>query len=137
MVVSARSTTTLLKSTESSENNFADSRFLDSRLTHFSHLPSRFSLRIAMPIQAPQWTDFLACPVCYNGFDAKARHPISLGCAHTVCKSCLSNLPKKQCPFDQVSYTFVGDIIGYLCLESLLVITILCILSICVPKPQF
>lgn len=58
---------------------------------------------IAMPIQAPQWTDFLACPVCCNNFDVKARHPISLGCAHTVCKSCLSNLPKKQCPFDQVS----------------------------------
>lgn len=55
-----------------------------------------------MPIQAPQWTDFLACPVCCNGFDVKTRHPISLGCAHTVCKSCLSNLPKKQCPFDQV-----------------------------------
>ncbi|XP_026812653.1 roquin-2 [Rhopalosiphum maidis] len=54
-----------------------------------------------MPIQAPQWTDFLACPVCCNGFDVKTRHPISLGCAHTVCKSCLSNLPKKQCPFDQ------------------------------------
>jgi hypothetical protein len=58
----------------------------------------------AMPIQAPQWTDFLACPVCCNGFDVKTRHPISLGCAHTVCKSCLSNLPKKQCPFDQVSW---------------------------------
>ncbi|XP_050548992.1 roquin-1 [Daktulosphaira vitifoliae] len=54
-----------------------------------------------MPIQAPQWTDFLACPVCCNAFDVKARHPISLGCAHTICKSCLSNLPKKQCPFDQ------------------------------------
>ncbi|XP_050424791.1 roquin-1 [Adelges cooleyi] len=54
-----------------------------------------------MPIQAPQWTDFLSCPVCCNSFDVKVRHPISLGCAHTVCKSCLSNLPKKQCPFDQ------------------------------------
>ncbi|VVC27713.1 Zinc finger, RING-type,Zinc finger, RING/FYVE/PHD-type,Zinc finger, CCCH-type,Zinc finger [Cinara cedri] len=54
-----------------------------------------------MPIQAPQWTEFLACPVCCNGFDVKVRHPISLGCAHTICKSCLSNLPKKQCPFDQ------------------------------------
>lgn len=64
--------------------------------------------RTAMPIQAPQWTDFLACPVCCNGFDAETRHPISLGCAHTVCRSCLSNLPKKQCPFDQVSAYIIG-----------------------------
>ncbi|XP_075229812.1 RING finger and CCCH-type zinc finger domain-containing protein roquin isoform X2 [Lycorma delicatula] len=54
-----------------------------------------------MPIQAPQWTEFLSCPVCCNEFDATVRSPISLGCAHTVCKTCLSNLHRKQCPFDQ------------------------------------
>uniref|UniRef100_A0A1B6ECM0 RING-type E3 ubiquitin transferase n=1 Tax=Clastoptera arizonana TaxID=38151 RepID=A0A1B6ECM0_9HEMI len=54
-----------------------------------------------MPIQAPQWTEFLSCPVCCNEFDATLRSPISLGCAHTVCKTCLSNLHRKQCPFDQ------------------------------------
>ncbi|XP_063240997.1 roquin-1 isoform X2 [Bacillus rossius redtenbacheri] len=54
-----------------------------------------------MPIQAPQWTEFLSCPVCCNEFDATLRSPISLGCGHTVCKTCLSNLHRKQCPFDQ------------------------------------
>lgn len=54
-----------------------------------------------MPIQAPQWTEFLSCPVCCNEFDGTLRSPISLGCAHTVCKTCLSNLHRKQCPFDQ------------------------------------
>ena len=54
-----------------------------------------------MPIQAPQWTDFLTCPVCYNEFDAQCRRPISLGCGHTICHSCLSKLSKQQCPFDQ------------------------------------
>ncbi|CAG9761632.1 unnamed protein product [Ceutorhynchus assimilis] len=54
-----------------------------------------------MPIQAPQWTEFLSCPVCCNAFDDKLRSPISLGCGHTICKGCLSNLHRKQCPFDQ------------------------------------
>ncbi|XP_073975142.1 RING finger and CCCH-type zinc finger domain-containing protein roquin isoform X2 [Rhodnius prolixus] len=54
-----------------------------------------------MPIQAPQWTEFLTCPVCCNEFDGNQRSPISLACAHTVCKTCLANLHKKQCPFDQ------------------------------------
>ncbi|KAF7282829.1 hypothetical protein GWI33_001967 [Rhynchophorus ferrugineus] len=39
-----------------------------------------------MPIQAPQWTEFLSCPVCCNAFDDKQRSPISLGCGHTICK---------------------------------------------------
>ncbi|KDR20501.1 roquin-1 [Zootermopsis nevadensis] len=56
-----------------------------------------------MPIQAPQWTEFLSCPVCCNEFDPTVRSPISLGCGHTVCKTCLSNLHRKQCPFDQTS----------------------------------
>ncbi|XP_060519847.1 roquin-1 [Cylas formicarius] len=56
-----------------------------------------------MPIQAPPWTEFLSCPVCCNAFDDKLRSPISLGCGHTICKACLSNLHRKQCPFDQTT----------------------------------
>ncbi|XP_014291504.1 roquin-1 isoform X1 [Halyomorpha halys] len=54
-----------------------------------------------MPIQAPQWTEFLTCPVCCNEFDCNNRSPISLACSHTICRVCLANLHKKQCPFDQ------------------------------------
>ena len=54
-----------------------------------------------MPIQTPQWTEFLQCPICSNQFDAHNRQPVSLGCGHTLCISCLSKLPKAQCPFDQ------------------------------------
>lgn len=54
-----------------------------------------------MPIQTPQWTEFLQCPICTNDFDAQTRQPISLGCGHTMCISCLSKLPRTQCPFDQ------------------------------------
>lgn len=56
-----------------------------------------------MPIQAPQWTEFLLCPVCCNSYDEKLRSPISLGCGHTICRGCLSNLHRKQCPFDQTN----------------------------------
>lgn len=56
-----------------------------------------------MPIQAPQWTEFLSCPVCCNEFDVTLRGPISLGCGHTICKACLSNLHRKQCPFDHTT----------------------------------
>lgn len=54
-----------------------------------------------MPIQTPQWTEFLQCPICYNEFDDHDRQPISLGCGHTLCVSCLSKLSKTLCPFDQ------------------------------------
>ncbi|XP_055602526.1 roquin-1 [Uranotaenia lowii] len=54
-----------------------------------------------MPIQAPQWTEFLSCPVCCNEFAANLRPPISLGCGHTICRTCLATLHRKQCPFDQ------------------------------------
>ncbi|XP_015114346.1 roquin-1 [Diachasma alloeum] len=54
-----------------------------------------------MPIQAPQWTEFLSCPVCCHDFDSTSRGPISLGCGHTICRTCLANLHRKQCPFDQ------------------------------------
>ncbi|XP_020294173.1 roquin-2 isoform X2 [Pseudomyrmex gracilis] len=54
-----------------------------------------------MPIQAPQWTEFLSCPICCHDFDATVRGPVSLGCGHTICRACLANLHRKQCPFDQ------------------------------------
>ncbi|KAF9797346.1 hypothetical protein SFRURICE_006328 [Spodoptera frugiperda] len=54
-----------------------------------------------MPIQAPQWTDYLNCPVCCREFGAPPRSPISLGCGHTLCRHCLKHLHRKQCPFDQ------------------------------------
>ncbi|XP_065225766.1 roquin-2 isoform X2 [Planococcus citri] len=57
-----------------------------------------------MPIQTPQWTDFLICPVCCNEYDY-LHNPISLACGHTVCKLCLSKLQIKQCPFDQTAIT--------------------------------
>jgi len=54
-----------------------------------------------MPIQAPQWTEFLTCPVCTREFNEDARPPVSLGCGHTICRQCLSKLSKQQCPYDQ------------------------------------
>ncbi|XP_028032969.1 roquin-1 isoform X2 [Bombyx mandarina] len=54
-----------------------------------------------MPIQAPQWTDYLTCPVCCREFGAPPRSPISLSCGHTLCRHCLIHLHRKQCPFDQ------------------------------------
>lgn len=54
-----------------------------------------------MPIQAPQWTEFLSCPVCYNVFNEQLYRPISLACGHTVCKTCLSKFQQRKCPFDQ------------------------------------
>ncbi|XP_044295034.1 roquin-1 isoform X10 [Varanus komodoensis] len=56
-----------------------------------------------MPVQAPQWTDFLSCPICTQTFDETIRKPISLGCGHTVCKMCLNKLHRKACPFDQTN----------------------------------
>ncbi len=59
-----------------------------------------------MPIQAPQWTDFLSCPICMYEF-ATQRQPISLACGHTICRTCLATLHRQQCPFDQVSAHFL------------------------------
>lgn len=57
-----------------------------------------------MPIQAPQWTmDFLSCPICMYEFAVNLRQPISLACGHTICRTCLAQLHRQQCPFDQVS----------------------------------
>lgn len=54
-----------------------------------------------MPLQQPQWTEFLSCPICTQVFNGSALKPISLACSHTICKSCLSTLQQKKCPFDQ------------------------------------
>ncbi|XP_059425328.1 roquin-1a [Carassius carassius] len=56
-----------------------------------------------MPVQAPQWTEFLLCPICTQTFEETHRKPISLGCGHTVCKMCLNKLHRKACPFDQTN----------------------------------
>lgn len=56
---------------------------------------------VTMPIQTPQWTDFLICSICCNEYD-QLHNPVSLGCGHTLCKLCLSKLQRKQCPYDQV-----------------------------------
>lgn len=65
--------------------------------THLSHQ------HITMPVQAPQWTEFLLCPICTQTFEETVRRPISLGCGHTVCKMCLNKLHRKACPFDQTA----------------------------------
>ncbi|XP_018582319.1 roquin-1a isoform X3 [Scleropages formosus] len=56
-----------------------------------------------MPVQAPQWTEFLQCDICTHTFEHTVRRPISLGCGHTVCKMCLNKLHRKACPFDQTT----------------------------------
>uniref|UniRef100_A0A8D0BRB4 RING-type E3 ubiquitin transferase n=1 Tax=Salvator merianae TaxID=96440 RepID=A0A8D0BRB4_SALMN len=64
-----------------------------------------------MPVQAAQWTEFLSCPICYNEFDENVHKPISLGCSHTVCKTCLSKLHRKACPFDQTAINTDIDVL--------------------------
>jgi len=54
-----------------------------------------------MPVQAPQWSEYLCCPVCQNEFEVHKRPPVSLGCGHTICRTCLDSLQRRQCPFDQ------------------------------------
>ncbi|XP_031433069.1 roquin-2 isoform X2 [Clupea harengus] len=64
-----------------------------------------------MPVQAAQWTEFLSCPICYNEFDGSGHKPISLGCSHTVCKTCLHKLHRKACPFDQTAISTDIDLL--------------------------
>jgi len=54
-----------------------------------------------MPVQAPQWSEYLSCPVCQNEFEAIKKPPVSLACGHTACRTCLESLQRRQCPFDQ------------------------------------
>jgi len=54
-----------------------------------------------MPVQAPQWSEYLCCPVCQNEFEVQKRPPVSLGCGHTICRTCLESLQRRVCPFDQ------------------------------------
>ena len=64
-----------------------------------------------MPISTPQWTEFLTCPICSHDFNDIQKQPISLGCGHTVCKSCLSSLHRTVCPFDQSSINLKVDVL--------------------------
>lgn len=73
-------------------------------LIHFHNINKNVYFR--MPIQAPQWTDYLNCPVCCREFGPPPRSPISLGCGHTLCGHCLKHLHRKQCPFDQVTFIY-------------------------------
>ena len=66
---------------------------------------------IKMPISTPQWTEFLTCPICSHDFNDTQKQPISLGCGHTVCKSCLSSLHRTVCPFDQSTINLKVDIL--------------------------
>ncbi|XP_029371864.1 roquin-2 isoform X2 [Echeneis naucrates] len=68
-----------------------------------------------MPVQAAQWTEFLSCPICYNEFDSSSHQPISLGCSHTVCKTCLHKLHRKACPFDQTPISTDIDMLPVNC----------------------
>lgn len=68
-----------------------------------------------MPVQAAQWTEFLSCPICYNEFDSSNHQPISLGCSHTVCKTCLHKLHRKACPFDQTPISTDIDLLPVNC----------------------
>ncbi|XP_066506857.1 roquin-2 isoform X2 [Hoplias malabaricus] len=74
-----------------------------------------------MPVQAAQWTEFLSCPICYNEFNASSHKPISLGCSHTVCKTCLHKLQRKACPFDQTPISTDIDLLPVNCALLLLV----------------
>ncbi|XP_046365919.2 roquin-1-like isoform X1 [Haliotis rufescens] len=58
-----------------------------------------------MPVQGPPWTEFLSCHVCFSMFDERLHRPISMGCGHTVCKTCLIKLQHGKCPFDQSAIT--------------------------------
>ena len=55
--------------------------------------------------QPPQWTEYLCCSVCEKDFNRTDRCPISLGCGHTLCRSCLGKLKQPQCHFDQTPIT--------------------------------
>ncbi|KAM6902410.1 roquin-2 isoform 1-T2 [Xenentodon cancila] len=68
-----------------------------------------------MPVQAAQWTEFLSCPICFNEFDSSGHQPISLGCSHTVCKTCLHKLHRKACPFDQTPISTDIDLLPVNC----------------------
>lgn len=68
-----------------------------------------------MPVQAAQWTEFLSCPICYKEFDSGEHQPISLGCSHTVCGTCLHKLHRKACPFDQTPISTDIDLLPVNC----------------------
>ncbi|KAF4527501.1 hypothetical protein B566_EDAN015439 [Ephemera danica] len=64
-------------------------------------VPPRIRIR-RMPIQAPQWTDFLSCPVCCNEFDAGARGPHlsqDEALSYRAAKKCIEELALYLKPF--------------------------------------
>ncbi|XP_074655486.1 uncharacterized protein LOC141909054 [Tubulanus polymorphus] len=56
-----------------------------------------------MPVQIPQWTEYLSCPICFNKYNDLIHVPLTLSCGHTLCKTCLSKLHQNKCPFDQTA----------------------------------
>ncbi|MEQ2217833.1 Roquin-2 [Xenoophorus captivus] len=78
-------------------------------------LASRGAMCSGGAYMAAQWTEFLSCPICYNEFDSSGHQPISLGCSHTVCKTCLHKLHRKACPFDQTPISTDIDLLPVNC----------------------
>ncbi|KAG7499070.1 roquin-2 isoform X1 [Solea senegalensis] len=50
-----------------------------------------------------------------GAFDSSGHQPISLGCSHTVCKTCLHKLHRKACPFDQTPISTDIDLLPVNC----------------------
>uniref|UniRef100_A0AAV2IXH8 RING-type E3 ubiquitin transferase n=1 Tax=Knipowitschia caucasica TaxID=637954 RepID=A0AAV2IXH8_KNICA len=48
-------------------------------------------------------------------FNSCGHQPISLGCSHTVCKTCLHKLHRKACPFDQTPISTDIDLLPVNC----------------------
>jgi hypothetical protein len=45
------------------------------------------------------------CPICWLFMTAPARHPMVLGCGHTLCEECLRRLSSRQCPMCKTAIT--------------------------------
>lgn len=53
----------------------------------------------------------MQCPICMEDYDLKQRHPMILGCGHSLCQKCIKtmyNTAKNniQCPFDKQNSKF-------------------------------
>lgn len=42
------------------------------------------------------------CSVCQTNYDDHKKAPIILSCGHTLCKTCINNIPQKVCPYCKV-----------------------------------
>lgn len=56
-----------------------------------------------MPETGFLWQPFKECAICQHEFQNIEYMPISLGCGHTVCHGCLSEISITVCPIDYVS----------------------------------